>query len=87
VVFASNENISAQVIDDTKDLTIVSVSTVGGSIEGKRGTEKAFNVGVAIAKKALEANVKAVVFDRAGFAYHGRVKALAQGAREGGLDF
>lgn len=85
VVYRSNVSTYAQLIDDKTGKTLISVS----DIKAKSGTkiEKAKNVGVEIAKKALEAKITTCVFDRNGFKYHGRVKALAEGAREGGLDF
>lgn len=86
-VFVSNKHISAQIIDDTKHSTIVQVSTVGQKAATGTMTEKATWVGTEIAKKAKTAKVKQVVFDRNGRLYHGRVKALADAAREGGLEF
>ena len=87
-VYRSLNHIYAQIIDDTKGFTLVSASSMdkdftanGGNIEGAKA------VGNAIAKKALEKGIKAVVFDRGGYIYHGRVAALAEGAREGGLEF
>ena len=73
-------------IDDNNGLTLVSGSTKKIKI-GKTKTEKAFNLGQEIAKKALELGVKKVVFDRGYYKYHGRVKAVSDGAREGGLKF
>jgi large subunit ribosomal protein L18 len=90
-VFRSLTNIYAQVIDDTAGRTLVSASTVDKEIaptlEGKNKTEAAKLVGQALAARAKEAGISAVVFDRGGFRYHGRVAALAEGAREGGLSF
>ncbi|MCQ2751579.1 MAG: 50S ribosomal protein L18 [Coriobacteriales bacterium] len=87
-VTKSNTNIYAQVIDDKAANTIVSASSLGNSINAKGGTvEGAKEVGALIAKRALEANISEVVFDRGGNLYHGRVKALADAAREGGLKF
>jgi large subunit ribosomal protein L18 len=85
VVFRSNTHIYAQIIDDDARKTLVSSS----DIKAKKGvkTESAKNIGIEIAKKAAEAKITKVVFDRNGFRYHGRVKALAEGAREGGLKF
>ncbi len=87
-VFRSLNHIYAQIIDDTQGITLVSASSMdkgftanGGNIEGAKA------VGEAVAKKALEKGIKAVVFDRGGYIYHGRVAALAEGAREGGLEF
>jgi large subunit ribosomal protein L18 len=85
-VFRSNKHIYAQVIDDAKKITIVSAYEVEkGKAQGKLESAKA--VGMDIAKKAIEKKVKAVVFDKGSYAYHGRVRALAEGAREGGLQF
>lgn len=88
-VFRSLNNIYAQIIDDTKGITLVSASSLDKEIEVKNGgnIEAATEVGKLIAKKALEKNIEAVVFDRGGYIYHGRVAALAEGAREGGLKF
>ncbi|MBE5736719.1 MAG: 50S ribosomal protein L18 [Clostridiales bacterium] len=90
-VFRSLNNIYAQVIDDTKGVTITSASTmdknIAKSIEGKTKQEAAFIVGQAVAKNAISKGIKAVVFDRAGYQYTGRVKALADGARDAGLEF
>ena len=90
-VYRSLENIYAQVIDDAQGHTLVSASTidpeVAKMIDGKPKTEQAKIVGEVIAKRAKEAGVEDVVFDRGGYRYHGRVKALADGAREGGLKF
>ena len=88
-VFRSSNNIYAQIIDDTKGITLVSASSLDKEIEVKNGgnIEAATEVGKLIAKKALEKNIEAVVFDRGGYLYHGRVAALADGAREGGLKF
>ena len=90
-VFKSARHIYAQLIDDTTGVTIVSASTLVGEVaEGLSYTgniEAATKVGAAIAKKALEKDITAVVFDRNGFLYHGRIKALADAARENGLSF
>ena len=88
-VFKSNSNIYAQIIDDTKGITLVSASTLSKEINVENGgnIEAAKEVGKLIAKKALEKNIESVVFDRGGYLYHGRVAALADGAREGGLKF
>ena len=83
-IFRSNSEIYAQIIDDVTHKTVVSVSSLKAT--GSK-TEKAKVVGAAIAAKAKEANVTQVVFDRNGFLYHGRVKALADAARENGLQF
>jgi large subunit ribosomal protein L18 len=85
-VYRSERHIYAQVIDDTQHRTITAASSLQGVTgEGPTGTAKA--VGAVIAQKALAAGVTKVVFDRGGFKYHGRVKALADGAREAGLEF
>lgn len=88
-IFRSNTDIYVQVIDDTKGATIVSASTQDKDIKAQKGTksEKSKLVGAAIARKASELGVKEVVFDRGGYLYHGRVKSVADGAREGGLKF
>lgn len=79
-VFRSNQHIYAQLIDDEKN-------KVMASAKGKRNIKDAKKVGLAIAQKAIEKKIEEAVFDRAGYKYHGRVKALAEGAREGGLKF
>lgn len=84
-VFRSNAFIYAQIIDDTKGVTLVSSSDM--KIEKGTKTERATSVGTEIAKLAIAKGVKTVVFDRNGFKYTGRVKALADGARAGGLEF
>ncbi len=90
-VFRSLKNIYAQVIDDTKGHTLVAASTLDEAIksglEGKSKKEAAKMVGELIARKALDAGITTVVFDRGGYKYHGRVAALAEGAREAGLKF
>ena len=87
-VTKSNKNIIAQIIDDTKGTTLVYVSTLDSDIKTKKANvEAAKEVGTAIAKKALDKKIKDVVFDRGGFIYHGVVKALAEAAREAGLNF
>ena len=90
-VFKSARHIYAQLIDDTTGVTLVSASTLVDEVaEGLSYTgniEAAQKVGAAIAKKALEKEITAVVFDRNGFLYHGRIKALAEAARENGLSF
>lgn len=86
-VFRSNNYIYAQIINDEKGETIISVSEKDLSEKKVNKTEKAKEVGLALAKKAIEKKIKAVVFDRGSYAYHGRVKSLADGAREGGLNF
>lgn len=84
-VFRSNKQIYVQLVDDLAGTTLVSASSKG--IEEGTKTEIAAKVGQAIAKKALEAGVSEVVFDRNGYLFHGRVKSLADAAREGGLKF
>jgi large subunit ribosomal protein L18 len=86
-VFRSNTDIYAQLIDDVNGATIASASTKDKDIKAQKGnkTEKSKLVGAAIARKATELGVKEVVFDRGGYLYHGRVKSVADGAREGGL--
>ncbi len=87
-VFRSLAHIYAQVIDDEKGVTLVAASSMDKDFEGSGGNvEGAKKVGAAIAKKALEKGINEVVFDRGGYLYHGRVKALAEAAREGGLKF
>ncbi len=87
-VFRSNKQIYAQIIDDEKGITLVSASSYKSKeVEGKSKSEQATLVGKAVAEKAIGAGVKEVVFDRNSYQYHGRVKALAEGAREGGLIF
>jgi large subunit ribosomal protein L18 len=91
-VYRSLHHIYAQLVDDTRGVTIATVSTLSESVkasmaEHKKKTEAARIVGVELAKLARERNITAVVFDRGGYLYHGRVKAVADGAREGGLQF
>ena len=88
-VFRSNANITAQIIDDEKGITLVSASTLEKDLKVKNGgnVEAAKIIGVEIAKRAKKAKISAVVFDRGGYLYHGRVKALAEAARENGLEF
>lgn len=86
-VFISSRHISAQLIDDTKHITVAAVTTVGQKAATGTLTAKAEWIGTEIAKKAKTAKVTAVVFDRNGKLYHGRVKALADAARAGGLEF
>ncbi|HEY0432594.1 MAG TPA: 50S ribosomal protein L18 [Chitinophagaceae bacterium] len=88
-VYRSNNEIYAQLIDDTKGETLASASSRDKDIVAQKGTkiEKSKLVGAAIARKAGELGLKAVRFDRGGYLYHGRVKAIADGAREGGLQF
>ena len=90
-VFRSLSHIYAQVIDDSRGNTLVSASTrdseIKGEAEGKAKTEKATLVGSLVAKRALGKGIEKVVFDRGGYKYHGRVKALAEAARQEGLKF
>ncbi len=90
-VFRSLDNIYAQLIDDTKGHTVASASTIDREIvkevEGKNKSDSAKLVGLKLAERAKAAGVTKVVFDRGGYQYHGRVAALAEGAREGGLEF
>ena len=86
-VFRSNSHIFAQIIDDTNGTTLVSSSSLALKLESSSNVEAAGKVGTDIAKKALEKNITSVVFDRGGYVYHGRVKALAEAAREAGLKF
>lgn len=90
-VFRSLNNIYAQLIDDDKGATLASASTLAPELKGKLSScsniAAATAVGDLLAKKALEAGIKSVVFDRAGYIYHGRIKALADAARAGGLEF
>ena len=88
-VFRANANITAQIIDDTKGVTLVSASTLESALKIKNGgnVEAAKLIGAEIAKRAKKAKIKEVVFDRGGYLYHGRVKALAEAARENGLEF
>ena len=87
-VYRSNVHIYAQIIDDAKGATLCSASTLEKGFDAS-GTKKesAKKVGAAIAKKALDAGIKTVVFDRGGYKYHGRVREVAEGARESGLEF
>ena len=88
-VFRSNANITAQIIDDEKGVTLVSASTLEKELKITNGgnVEAAKLIGETIAKRAKKAKIKEVVFDRGGYLYHGRVKALAEAARENGLEF
>ena len=87
-VFRSETNIYAQIIDDTVGNTLVSASTVEKGFEGNGGNiEAAKKIGEVLAERALKKGIEEVVFDRGGYIYHGRVQALAEGAREGGLKF
>jgi large subunit ribosomal protein L18 len=90
-VYRSLTNIYAQVIDDEAGTTLVSASTIDNEVqaqlEGKNKTDAAKVVGKVVAERAKEAGITTVVFDRGGYRYHGRVAALAEGAREAGLEF
>ncbi len=86
-VFRSNKHLFLQIIDDQKGVTVVSVSDVKTKDGAKKRVDIAFELGKAIAVNAQEQKVKKVVFDRGPYAYHGIIKAVAEGAREGGLDF
>ena len=88
-VFRSNNNIFAQIIDDSTHTTLVSCSSIDKELKLKNGgnIEAATKVGQLLAKRALKAKIKKVTFDRGGYLYHGRVKALAEAARENGLEF
>lgn len=87
-VFRSEANIYAQIIDDVNGVTLCSASTMDKDFEGNGGNkEAAKKVGAAIAKRAADKGIAEVVFDRGGYIYHGRVKELAEAAREGGLKF
>lgn len=85
-VFRSLNNIHAQIVDDVAGHTLVAATSLETK-EGGSNKEAAAKVGKLIAEKAIAAGIKSVVFDRSGYIYHGRVKALADGAREGGLEF
>ena len=90
-VFRSGKHIYAQIIDDSKGVTVAAASSIDKDLKGKlsKGGDLAAagEVGKLVAQRALKAGVKEVVFDRGGYIYHGRVKALAESAREGGLSF
>ena len=87
-VFRSTKNIYAQIIDDVKGVTLVAASSLDKEFNGNGGNkEAARKVGEMIAKRAAEKGISEVVFDRGGYIFHGRVKELAEGAREGGLKF
>ena len=90
-VFKSSRHIHAQIIDDITGVTLVAASTISPDVKSdlvySGNIDAAKKVGAAIAKKAIEKNIVSVVFDRNGFLYHGRVKALADAARENGLSF
>ena len=90
-VFRSNKHIYAQIISDDRGTTLASVSTLskelGAKSQKSKGVKAAKEVGLALAKICQEKNIREVIFDRNGFLFHGRVKAIADGAREGGLHF
>ena len=87
-VYRSNKNISAQIIDDVNGVTLASANTLEKSFEGAAGNcEAAKKIGLLLAERAKAKGIEQVVFDRGGYVYHGRVAALAEGAREGGLNF
>ena len=88
-VFRSSKHIYAQAIDDSKGSTVATVSTLSEGVKGVEGTktDEAKAVGAALAKVLKEKGIEQVIFDRNGYLYHGRVKALAEGAREAGLKF
>jgi large subunit ribosomal protein L18 len=86
-VFRSLKHISAQIIDDSTGMTLASASSLEKSIKASGNAEGAKKVGAALAERAKSAGVTSVVFDRGGFRYHGRVASLADGVREGGLEF
>lgn len=88
-IFRSNSDTYAQLIDDTKGVTIASASTKDKDIAAQKGTksEKSKLVGASIGRKAVELGVSEIVFDRGGYLYHGRVKSVGDGAREAGLKF
>ena len=86
-VYRSNKNIEAQIIDDDKRVTLVASSSMSLKLENGSNIEAASKVGADLAEKAKAKKIKKVVFDRSGYIYHGRVKALAEVAREAGLEF
>lgn len=88
-VFRSNKHIYVQLIDDVKGVTLASASTAekGSKVDAGHTVEAAAKIGSTIAERAKKANVTHVIFDRSGYRYHGRVKALADAARDGGLEF
>ena len=89
VVFRSLKHIYAQIIDDTKGHTLVAMSTKAKDVNftGKTKTDRSREVGLKLAEKAIDSGISEICFDRAGFKYHGRIKALAEAAREAGLKF
>ena len=87
-IYRSNSNIYAQIIDDVAAVTLVSASTLDKEVKTKKSNkEAAKEVGALVAKRAIEKNIKTVVYDRGGYIYHGIVKELAEAAREAGLEF
>jgi len=86
-VFRSNRGVNAQVIDDVAGQTLAAVNWTESDVKGLQSMQQAKRAGVLIAERAKAAGIENVVFDRGGYRYHGRVKALAEGAREGGLRF
>ena len=86
-VYRSNKNIEAQLIDDLNRVTLVASSSMELRLANGSNVEAAGKVGADVAQKALAKNIKKVVFDRSGYIYHGRIKALAEAAREAGLEF
>src|SRR3954465_15158339 len=86
-VFRSNRGITAQLIDDVAGHTLAAVNWTEAEVKGRGRAEQWAKVGELIGKRAKDAGIETVVFDRGGYQYHGRVKALADGAREGGLNF
>jgi large subunit ribosomal protein L18 len=88
-VFRSNSDIYAQLIDDLQGLTLASASSKDKDIQAQKGTKTEMSklVGATIARKATELGIQKCIFDRGGYLYHGRVRAVAEGAREGGLQF
>lgn len=89
VVFRSSKHTYAQLVDDTKGVTLVGAADTseGVAVEGKGKTARGFGLGQLVARLAKERGITKVVFDRGGYQYHGRVKAVADGARKGGLEF
>src|SRR5688500_2426573 len=85
-VFRSGRHMYAQIIDDSNGKTLVAYSTLEGNLD-KKNIETAKQVGAELAKRAIGKNIKSVVFDRSGYVFHGRIKAVADGAREAGLSF
>lgn len=86
-VFRSSAHIHVQVIDDGRSETLVAASTLEASAREGKKVDRARTVGELVARRALEKGIRRVVFDRGGYLYHGRIKAVAEGARSGGLEF